>query len=143
MKKNILIIFFIILFILILSGIIYFINNSNKMIVISGNEKIKVYNIYKKPLETYSNSDVEFKKTPDYTFDFYAKGPTFIITILNKNINAARETAEKDFLNTMQINKEQACKINVQLSVPFNVDENVAGPDYGLSFCPDGKKFPN
>ena len=112
------------------------------MTIDTGKEKIEISNVYKNPIEIFPNSDVAYKKTADYYFDYYANDQLFIITLINKDIKTARENAEKDFLNTLQINQEQACKLNVQLGVPFSVNENAAGINYGLSFCPNGIAFP-
>jgi len=111
------------------------------MTVNTGKEKIKVNDVYKNPVEIFPNSDVEYKKTADYYFDYYANNQLFVITLTNRDIKTARENAEKDFLNTLQISKEQACKLNIQLGVPFSINEAAAGKNYGLSFCPNGKPF--
>lgn len=119
----------------------YFKKNSNKITINTGKEKIEVNNVYKNPVEIFK-SGVEFKKNSDYLIDYYSPDQLFVIVITNLNIGEARKRAEKDFLDTLGINQEQACKLNVQLGVPFNVNENAAGINYGLSFCPNGIAFP-
>ena len=110
------------------------------MFINTGKEKIEINNVYKNPIEMFE-SGVEFKKNSDYLIDYYSPDQLFVIVITNPNIDEARINAEKDFLDTLNINQEQACKLNIQLGVPFSVNENAAGINYGLSFCPNGKPF--
>ena len=119
----------------------YFKTNSGKLNINTNGGQVKVSNIYKNPIQIFPDSDVSYKKTADYSLDYYAKNQLFIITITNTDIKTARINAENDFLSTLKITKEQACKLNVQLSVPFSVNENAAGINFGLSFCPNGKPF--
>ena len=93
----------------------------------------------KKPL---SMDGVNFKENSDYSISYYPQDQGFIIVILNPNIQVARDAAEKAFLETLGINQKAACKLKVTLSVPFGVNENASGINYGLSFCPNGKAFP-
>lgn len=141
-KKNIYLVLMII-FTLAITGSIfyYFITNNGKLIINTGNGSVKIADIYNNPIETFSNSDIQYKKTADYFFDYYAKGQLFIITLMNPDIKTARLKAEEDFLLTLKISKEQACKLNVQLGVPYSINQAAAGMNYGLSFCPDGQSF--
>ncbi|MFA5360206.1 MAG: hypothetical protein WC349_04600 [Patescibacteria group bacterium] len=138
MKKYLYTILIILLITIIAFLVIYFIKNPNKMIISTAKEKIKINNIYKNSIEKF-DSGVEFKKNPDYLIDYYAPDQSFIIVITNPNIAEIRKKAEKDFLDTLNINQEQACKLTISVGVPFSVNENAAGINYGLSFCPDGK----
>ena len=141
-RKNIYIILIATIVIITLSLVFYYFKkNSNKMTINTGKEKIEVTNVYKNPVEIFK-SGVEFKKNSDYLIDYYSPDQLFIIIITNPNISEARKRAEKDFLDTLSINQEQACKLNIQLGVPFNVNEVAAGINFGLSFCPNGIAFP-
>jgi hypothetical protein len=122
-------------------GLRYFEKGSNTLSVTAGKEKIKINDIYKDPVKIFSNSDIEFKETADYSFNYYADDQLFIITLTDKDVVTARAKAEKNFLSALNINQEQACKLNLQLTVPFSVSEDLAGINFGLSFCPNGKQF--
>ena len=93
----------------------------------------------KKPL---SSNGVNFKDNANYSIDFYPEDQGFIIAILDPNIQAARDMAEKDFIQTLGISPADACKLKVSLAIPFRINEKVSGINYGLSFCPNGKAFP-
>jgi hypothetical protein len=139
-KKNIYIL--IILLILFAAGFgYYYLVNSNKLSITTKQGDVKINDINKNPVQIFPNSDVEYKKTTDYTLDYYAKDKSFVITLTNSNIQMARNEAEADFLSTLKINKDEACQLNVQLGIPFSYSTNNSGINFGLSFCPNGKPF--
>lgn len=131
----------IIIAIIALLGFFFLSAGSPKLSVNTSSGIVKISDIYKNPIDTFSNSDITYKKTADYSFDYYAKDQLFIITITDKDIKTAREKAENDFLSTLKIDKTQACKLNIQLGVPFSINQDAAGINFGLSFCPNGKSF--
>jgi uncharacterized protein YxeA len=139
-KKNIYII--IIVLVMIIAGLsYYYFANKNKLPITTTQGTVKINDINKNPVQTFPNSDVEYKTTTNYTLDYYAKDKSFIITLTNSNIQMARNEAEAGFLSTLKISKEQACQLNVQLGVPFSYNVNNSGINFGLSFCPNGKSF--
>lgn len=75
----------------------------------------------------------------DMLYYKYSEGPSFLITLLSDNLEPTRAAAETEFLSTLGISKEQACKLLVSLTIPGDVNESLSGDDYHLSFCPDGK----
>ncbi|MDD4901686.1 MAG: hypothetical protein PHE24_00965 [Patescibacteria group bacterium] len=140
-KKNIYIL--IIILVIIAAGIIgyYYLSNINKLSITTNKGTVKVNDITKNPAQTLPDSVLVYKATADYTLNYYAQDKLFIITIINSDIQAARVKAEADFLATLKIGKDQACRLNVQLLVPFSVNADAAGINFGLSFCPNGKPF--
>jgi hypothetical protein len=103
---------------------------------------VEINNLYKNPDKTLSQNGVGFIRNPDYYMSYYPEDQGFIITILNPNIEQGRIDAEKSFLQFIGITENQACLLKVTLNVPFAVNAEVSGPNYGLSFCPNGKPFP-
>lgn len=99
-------------------------------------------NVYKNPIESLSNNAVAFVENEESHISFYPKNQGFLITIIDSNIEKARQKAESDFLSSLGITKEDACKLNVDLGMPAWVNDKAAGRNYGLSFCPNGKPFP-
>lgn len=83
-----------------------------------------------------TESSMTIADTNDYQIIYFQKEGNFLITLASQPATAARIKAETAFLSILNINKEQACKLTVALKIPYSVDENLAGPDYGLSFCP-------
>ncbi len=140
MKKYILII--IIIIILLLLGLIIYLNFfTDKITVETPAGQVKINDIYKNPAEVLPQNDIVFKNSEYYSMYYYPKDQSFTITILNKDLSTARQMAENDFLNTLKINKQDACKLKVILSVPYEIDPNATGKNYGLSFCPDSLSF--
>jgi hypothetical protein len=73
---------------------------------------------------------------------YYPKQQGFIIAIINSDLDKSRKFAEEDFLSILNITKDQACKLNVSMTVLSDISSLAGGGNYGLSFCPDGKPFP-
>ncbi|MFA6106061.1 MAG: hypothetical protein WC745_00065 [Patescibacteria group bacterium] len=77
----------------------------------------------------------------NYTITYYVPGNLFGITINNSEVKKTRSRLEKDLLKILGITKSDACKLKVSMFVPAYVNEQYAGTNYGLSFCPDGIPF--
>jgi hypothetical protein len=103
---------------------------------------IPVNNITQNPIQEVSDT-VVFAKTDQYSILYYTKEQTFSINILALPAQAARDAAEAALLQKLGVTKDQVCNLTVSTFVPFDVDQNLAGTDYGLSFCPSGKPFGN
>ncbi|MFZ2225915.1 MAG: hypothetical protein WA064_04875 [Candidatus Moraniibacteriota bacterium] len=145
MSKKATILLSIFLGLTIIGLIIYFVfpQKENQLIVKTPSGTVSINDPHKLPSgKPLSMDGVNFKENTNYSIDYYPQDQGFIIAILNPNIQAARDAAEKDFLKTLDITKAAACKLKVTLSVPFDVNENASGKNYRLSFCPNGKAFP-
>ncbi len=116
--------------------------NEEKFTIKTSSGDVTVENVYKNYLYDLSENGVAFKDNDDYYIAYYPEDQGFIITIMNSDIQRARDNAENDFISTLGINKEQACKLKVFLGVPISVSEKAAGENYGLSFCQNGISFP-
>jgi len=103
---------------------------------------VSIVNVYKKSVGDGGFNGTIFKDNDLYFMAYYPSPEGFIISIRSANAEKIRMVAEKDFIETLKISKTDACKLNVSLSVPMSIDENLAGQDFGLSFCPNGKAFP-
>lgn len=103
---------------------------------------VSISNVYKKSIGDGGFNGVIFKNNAQYYIAYYPSPEGFIITINNKDIKRARLAAEADFIKTLNISKADACKLNINLMVPLDINESIAGQNFGLSFCPDGRPFP-
>lgn len=77
----------------------------------------------------------------NFSIIYYEKDQSFTINLLSKPLSEARSKAEDKLLSLLNLDFAQACKLNVSVFVPFEVDETYAGQDFGLSFCTDSKGF--
>ncbi len=109
--------------------------NSATVAISTPKGAVTVNNFTLNPLSK-TESSMELADTNDYQIIYFQKEGSFLITLASQPATAARIKAETAFLSILNINKEQACKLTVALKIPYSVDENLAGPDYGLSFCP-------
>lgn len=119
--------------------------NAEKMIIPTTGGNIATNNLFKNPVESLPNNAVAFVENEEYHMSFYPNHQYFLITLLDPDIQKARDKAENDLLKTLGITKEQACNLDVDLGAPTWVSpeaEKAGAKNYGLSFCPNGKPFP-
>jgi hypothetical protein len=67
---------------------------------------------------------------------------TFSISIEKKPLNVYREKASLYFLQLFKVTQLDACKLNVFVGIPAEVDRELAGQSLGLSFCPGSVTLP-
>src|SRR4030042_6692712 len=95
--------------------------NDEKMTLSTINGDIKVNNLYKNPAATLYHNGVLFQQAPDFEMSFYPDDQGFIISLLNPELQTHRNEAEKVFLETLGINKEQACLFKIALGVDADI----------------------
>ncbi len=98
---------------------------------------VAIDNVYKNPVEKLSRNGVEFKESEKYNMSFYPQNNGFLIVITDPNVVASEKEAENDFLSQLEISKDDACKLEISITVPFGVSEKYSGKVYGFSFCPN------
>lgn len=152
MKK----IFLILVVILLLGGFAWYfffrstdpVPGPEQMVVQGQSEKVVIHDVYtapspeRKPIVFNADKDVLLSDTEEHHMLYYTGDQSFHIVLLNSPLQPARETAEKIFLENLKIDEATACKLKVSLRVPYSVNEEASGEDYGLSFCPNGKPLP-
>ena len=72
---------------------------------------------------------------------YYTADQGFVISIEDVDVVSARSAVESNLISLLGISAEDACKLNVSLSVPRDVSTDLAGTNYRLSFCPNGVAF--
>ena len=115
---------------------------SDKITIKSPDGKVKIDNIYKNKIDKLTQNDITFIQSDNFQIYYYPENLWFSITLLGYNLNKSRTEAEKKFLDTLGITKEQACKLHVNLGVPYSINSETSGQNYGLSFCSDSLSLP-
>lgn len=95
-----------------------------------------------KPNVIDQQGDVLMKQAPSYDILYFSGDQSFLITLKDQNLQAARDAAEADLLQRLQVGRKEACKVQVIVGVPYDVSPQASGQDYNLSFCPDGIPLP-
>jgi|GEM_PF-1889267 len=108
-------------------------------IISTGGEILSINNVYNKSIGDLSLNGVALKDPAKYFIAYYPNEQGFIITLKTSDVTTARTEAENAFLSLTGTNKTTACKLNVYLTVPLEVNADAAGKNFGLSFCPNGK----
>lgn len=80
-------------------------------------------------------NDVFFVDTSEYEIVYLTPFQQFLITIKQTPFESNRIRAEADLLRTLNISEADACKLNVQITMPGFVDEAYTGRIFPLSFC--------
>lgn len=119
-----------------------------QMVVQGQSEKVVIRDVYqapspgKQPIVFSADKDVLLSDTAEHQMLYFAEGQVFLIVLTSPDLEAARRASEQAFLDQLKVDQATACKLKVSLTVPFGVNEEASGQDYGLSFCPNGKPFP-
>ncbi len=85
-------------------------------------------------LDTEEYKTIAYKKGYYHLF-YFAPEELFIISIQRYPFDEIRPIAEQEFLKTLAIGEEDACKLNVELTTPGYANPGKAGKTYSLSFC--------
>jgi hypothetical protein len=141
-KKYFLILFFII--ILLISIIIFYSLQSKKVYLESPSGIIKIVDPETNKNFENINGTFYYNKNQNYFFTYDKKTNRFSIIISSPDIQVARENAEKKFIKILEIKKEDACKLTIDLRPLGGIIDMFKLQDinYGLSFCPNSTAFP-
>ena len=107
--------------------------DASKMTITTQGGNIETNNLYANPVETLPGDGVAFVENDSYHMSFYPKNQGLLITIIDPDIQAGRDKAEQNLLDSLDVTKEQACQLTVDLGVPASVSLEAAGQNYGLS----------
>lgn len=86
--------------------------------------------------------DAIIANNDDYHIEYQTIDQSFFIILMSSNLQSARDSAEQELQKRLGITKDSFCQLRVVVSVPISVNNNAAGVDYGLSFCPNGIPLP-
>jgi len=96
---------------------------------------VSINNIYNSEIRTNTRGDTLFLENTDYKILFFSKEEQFLLSIIGSPFNKKREQAEQSFLQTLGIDKDSACKLNVVVNTPSFANPDESGKNYKLSFC--------
>jgi len=103
-----------------------------KRIEISG---VKVVDFIDKTNEDNSSSYYTIDKTPDYHIFYISTDELFFISITSYPFDEHRVVAEQKLIEALAISKDDACKLNVDITTPTYSNPDKAGEVFKLSFC--------
>ncbi len=138
-KTKIYILAFIILIVAIGLIIFYVFKGKNETITQKTGYPISVKNVIINPIEKITNNFVTIEKNDNFLISYGGNldRGTFFITINSEPVIEVSKQAEQEFLRKLKIDQEYACKLDVILNVPSNLDDNLAEYNFGMSFCPN------
>jgi cell division protein FtsI/penicillin-binding protein 2 len=102
--------------------------------------EVKVRDFTKQAVEQ-TKETILAEKNKSFDIAYFKQDQTFLITIEAEPLKQNRDLAEQELLKMLQINEQNACRLKVSVVIPYDVNPDLAGQDYGLSFCPNAKPF--
>lgn len=103
--------------------------------------ELEIDNFYKHAEDITLYGDALIRETPNYIIWYFPRDSSFLIALKSTDVHLARALAESEFTAALNISQAQACELQVLLGIPRGVNQDLAGQDYGLSFCSWGKEF--
>lgn len=80
-------------------------------------------------------------ETKDFSIVYYKQDQVFNISLFSEPLSEALDKAENLFMNKLGIDNGQACRLKTIVRVPYSVNQQASGVEYGLSFCPNVRKL--
>lgn len=114
--------------------------NAKGMIIQTAKGNVSVRDFSKNLVRQTANTQT-LASVPEYEISYFLADHAFAITIYGTPLQKVRDSAEDKFLEILGIGKGEACKLSVSLTVPYQVDVDHSGKDFGLSFCPKSLQF--
>ncbi|MDO8529736.1 MAG: hypothetical protein Q7S18_03645 [bacterium] len=115
-----------------------------KIIIPAGNKQLPIADYSQNAKRIIDDKDIVIDETEEYDIlgFSYNNQRSFLISIKSSdNLEETRKKAENELLSKLEISGEDACLLDVSVNVSKDIDENLAGRNFGLSFCPNGKPF--
>lgn len=103
-----------------------------KKINISG---VLVNDFFRFAKEVNKSGDVLFVDTEKYQILYFPKYNKFLFSILSSPFVDIKKETEEDFLKTLGISQEDACRLPIEVTTPFFANPDYSGAIYTLSFC--------
>lgn len=117
--------------------------DSKTAIVTGPRGEVEIADVFSKPEFVIPGEGMYILRNDQFTIFFDEDTKRFHISLQAQPIEDVRKDAERTFLDKLQIDKDDACKLAVNLSGPISLDERFGRvANYGLSFCPNGIEFP-
>ena len=82
------------------------------------------------------------ENVPGVNITYSSEYGTFTIAILEEPLSATRISAQNFLMTTLGLNQQQMCSLSTYVGTDTGVNENFAGQNLGLSFCPDSVQLP-
>lgn len=108
-------------------------NGGNNIVQVSYPDNVK--KALANPIEKIGTWSVLYT-SDDYSIGYDSKSDLFAIDIATTPVLEKSKTAEQAFLNLLSVDNQYACSLSVSLKVPYSVDPDLSGYDFGMSFCP-------
>jgi hypothetical protein len=97
---------------------------------------VEVNNFYTSNPPVTDGGVLVIKQTSEYWFTYDPLSGSFWIAVSGTPFSEVQQTAEQDFLATLGISEQDACKLDVSVGIPYDPNNSLSGQSFPLSFCP-------
>lgn len=96
---------------------------------------VEVNDFTKSPKYMDKIGDILFVDSKEYQILYMEKYNKFLLSILSSPFEEIRQKAELEFLKSLGIPQEEACKLDAEITTPSFANPEQSGKIYRLSFC--------
>jgi len=107
-------------------------SRSNGKILIN-NVELRDFFIFSKKIN--ENGDVLISQSENYNIEYFPKFNSFLISIKASPFEENRKLAEQELINKLGINKNDACRLPINVATTQEINPEFSGRNYPLSFC--------
>lgn len=86
-------------------------------------------------VQTTTESSQVITDTEQFDLVYFPAEQAFLISLESKPLAAARTAGQQSLLQHLNIIESEACKLNIEVKVPDDIDNSLSGRNLGLSFC--------
>lgn len=86
--------------------------------------------------DVYVSDERQLGQNVGFSVAYFKEDNSFAIAISGKPTDEYRKRASEYLVESLQISKEDACRLKVYVGVTFDDNPNLSGKNLGLSFCP-------
>lgn len=113
--------------------------NSDRITIQTTKGSVVMNNFYKTAEKFWPEGEgYKLKEGDRYIIYYYRKANLFSLDVSSsgrKDFETLRKIVENDFIQTLAISQEEACKLDVSIGSSRTYDPTIDGVEFPLSFC--------
>jgi hypothetical protein len=121
-------------------------NSTTLGVVLTDGSRVQVPDFTKQNQPAYANATDGYvaagSVNGDFSIEYFPDGSYFDILLNKEPLGETRKKAEAALRAQLNLTNAQLCKLNTQVVTTRDVNEQFAGSNLGLSFCPGAATLP-
>ncbi|PIW36994.1 MAG: hypothetical protein COW24_02420 [Candidatus Kerfeldbacteria bacterium CG15_BIG_FIL_POST_REV_8_21_14_020_45_12] len=108
---------------------------ADRLVLQGSDGDVSIADIYKLTSDRLPENTIIFLKDPDFEVMYSPETQGFAITALARDLKSVASRAESKLVQTLDISTEQACTLDIWISVPYSINPDLSGRQYKLPSC--------